>query len=61
MKIIEHENEETLLVFTNRLHKFFAGTQNFNEINFRILRIPVEKAKANTVCDVRNNIFDYYY
>ena len=44
--------EESLLTITNRFQKVLRNTLNFNEINFRILRIPIQAAKANTVCDI---------
>lgn len=42
---------EYLLMMTNRLQKIYAGTQNFKEINFRVLRAPVKELIRNTVCD----------
>lgn len=35
---------------TNRLQKIYAGTMNFNEINFRILGASVENAVRRTRC-----------
>ncbi|KAJ8688171.1 hypothetical protein QAD02_023966 [Eretmocerus hayati] len=40
--LISSEPEEYLLMSSNRLQKIYAGTQNLNEANFRILRVEIK-------------------
>ena len=43
--------DEKLLVATNRYQKFALGTENFREVNFRILAQSVQKLIAGTRCE----------
>ncbi|KAJ8687631.1 hypothetical protein QAD02_023425 [Eretmocerus hayati] len=45
------KDNEQLLIFTNRFQRVMSGNQNFNEINFRILRAPIKDLVRGTVCE----------
>ncbi|KAJ8687624.1 hypothetical protein QAD02_023420 [Eretmocerus hayati] len=43
--------KERLLMMTNRIQKFYRGTQNSSEINYRVMSIGVRELVKDTVCD----------
>ncbi|XP_014229901.1 major royal jelly protein 1-like [Trichogramma pretiosum] len=59
MKIIQNPSipgGEEIITMSNRLQKIYAGTQNFNEVNFQVSRISVKHAIQGTMCDSNNNV-----
>lgn len=54
MKIIPSDvtgaNEEIWMV-TDRMQKVFAGTLNFTDVNFRVMKADVARLTTGTACD----------
>lgn len=53
IKIIPEDitgTNEELWIVTNRFQKVMAGTLNFTEVNFRIMKANVTQLTNNTVC-----------
>lgn len=50
MKIIKNRRGEEIRVMSNRLQKIYAGTMNFDEINFRILGGDIYKTLEEANC-----------
>lgn len=48
---VDHEPKQNVWVMTNYLPQFLYSNLDFDQVNFRILAAPVEKAVAGTVCD----------
>lgn len=47
----DYEAKQNLWVLSNYLPQFLYSELDFNQINFRVLAAPVERAFAGTVCD----------
>lgn len=48
---VDHEDQQGLWVISNRLPMYLYSQLNFNDYNFRILRIGVEEAVVNSPCN----------
>lgn len=48
---VDNEDRQGVWVISNRLPMYLYSQLNFNEYNFRVMRIGVEDAAANSPCD----------